>query len=267
MGKNAPIGIFDSGVGGLTVVRALLNQMPGESFIYFGDIAHVPYGSKEEWQLMGYARDIISFMLSKRVKAIVVACGTHSATTLPKIITDYDLPILGVLKAGAKTAARLTHNGKIGVAATMATTKKLAYTGEIRNIDKRFSVFEVGCPKLVPLVEAGQINTDKVHTAVREYLQPLLQKGIDTLVLGCTHYPFLASVIEEYVGPNVRLADPSCETIKELEQILVEKDLMREQEGMPTREFYVNGNDESFYQVGRLLIGDTIKYVNKISLD
>lgn len=267
MGKNDPIGVFDSGVGGLTVVKALLEQMPGESFIYFGDTAHVPYGSKEEWQLMGYARDIIAFLLKKNVKAIVVACGTHSSTTLPLIEGDYNLPILGVLKAGARTAARVTRNSKIGVIATMATTKRLAYTSEIRNIDERFNVFEVGCPRFVPLVEGGQMESEEARIAVAEYLQPLMQKGIDTLVLGCTHYPFLAPAIQEYVGPGVKMADPSCETIEDLKRIFAERDLFNDQSEPPTRRFYVNGNDESFYQVGRLLIGDTIDYVNKVSLE
>ncbi|MGE5390729.1 MAG: glutamate racemase [Deltaproteobacteria bacterium] len=267
MVRNDPIGIFDSGVGGLTVVKALMDQMPDESFIYFGDTAHVPYGSKEEWQLMGYARDIIAFLLSKQVKAIVVACGTHSSTTLPLIEGDFDLPVLGVLKAGARTAARVTRKGKIGVIATMATTKRLAYTREIRNIDDRFDVFEVGCPKFVPLIEAGKMESEEAREAVAEYLQPLMQKGIDSLVLGCTHYPFLAPAIQEYVGPGVQLADPSCETIEDLKQIFAERGLFNERGEPPMRRFYVNGNDESFYRVGRLLIGDTIDYVNKISLD
>jgi len=267
MGKNHPIGIFDSGVGGLTVVKALMDQMPEESFIYFGDTAHVPYGSKEESQLMGYARDIIAFLLNKGVKAIVVACGTHSSTTLPVIKGDYDLPILGVLKAGARTAARVTRNGKIGVIATMNTTKRLAYTREIQNINAQYDVFEVGCPRLVPLVEAGKMESEEARAAVAEYLQPLLDKGIDSLVLGCTHYPFLASVIQEYAGPGVKLADPSCETIEDLKMIFAEQGLFHDQTEPPLRRFYVNGNDESFYHVGRLLIGNTIDYVNKVSLD
>jgi len=244
-----------------------MDQMPHESFIYFGDSAHVPYGGKEEWQLMGYARDIMAFLLNKSVKAVVVACGTHSSTTLSLIRDDYSLPMLGVVKAGARTAARVTKNGKIGVIATMATTKRLAYTREIQNIDEGYNVFEVGCPRLVPLVEAGKMESDETRDAVAEYLEPLLAKGIDSLVLGCTHYPFLSPVIQEYVGPGVKLADPSCETIEDLKKIFAERDLFNDQAEPAVRKFYVNGNDESFYQVGRLLIGDTIDYVNKVSLD
>jgi len=267
VGKNNPIGVFDSGVGGLTVVKALMDQMPDESFIYFGDTAHVPYGSKEEWEIMGYARDIMTFMMRKKVKAIVVACGTHSSISLPFIQDDYNLPLLGVLKAGARTAARVTQNGKIGVIATLAATKQLAFTREIQAIDEGFSVFEAGCPKFVPLVEAGMLDGEEAREAVAEYLQPLLDKGIDTLVLGCTHYPFLTKVIQEYVGPDVRLADPSCDTIEDLKKVFAEKDLFNEGTAAPVRSFYVNGNDESFYQVGRRLIGDTLDYVNKISVD
>lgn len=267
MGRNNPIGVFDSGVGGLTVVKALLEQMPHESFIYFGDNAHVPYGAKEEWQLMGYARDIMTFLLEQKVKAVVVACGTHSSTTLPIFRDDYDLPMLGVLKAGARTAARVTQNGKIGVIATVATTRSLAHTREIKGINEQFEVFELGCPKLVPLVEAGKLEGDETREAAAEYLQPLLERGIDTLVLGCTHYPFLSTVIQEYVGPGVRLADPSCETIEDLQKIFAERDLSNDRTAPPVRQFYVNGNAESFYQVGRLLIGETIECVNRVSQD
>ncbi len=267
MGNNYPIGIFDSGVGGLTVVRSLLDQLPGEHFIYFGDTAHVPYGSKEQHQLFAYARDIIAFLISKKVKAIVVACGTHSAVTVPHLKNDYPIPILGVLKAGARSVVRTTHNGKIGVVATSATVKSQAYTSEILQLNKDLQVFEQACPRFVPLVESGQIDSDDSLQAIKEYIQPLLDRQIDSLVLGCTHYPFLAPQIKNYVGEGVALVDPSCETIEELKAILAAQDMFNQETGNPTREFYVSGQDDSFYNVGRLLIGDIIDQVQKINLD
>lgn len=267
MESNQPIGVFDSGVGGLTVVKALLDKLPRESFIYFGDTAHIPYGNKSEEQLFGYAHKIISYLNSRNVKAIIVACGTHSSVTLPVISGQYDLPLLGVVKAGARAAARLSQNGRIGVIATQATVNKLAYTQEIVKIKPDLEVIEAACPRFVPLVEAGQLEDRETREAVAEYLDPLMQKGVDTVVLGCTHYPFLAPIIQEFTGNKVALIDPSCETVDEVAAILRTKNLLNDGKQTSSREFYVSGQDESFYKVGKLLIGDTIKQVLKLNLD
>ena len=267
MGKNHPIGIFDSGVGGLTVVKALMEKLPGESFIYFGDTAHLPYGNKNESQLLGYAHSIIQFLLTRQVKAIVVACGTHSSVTLSAIAREYPLPFLGVVKAGARSAARTTRNGKIGVAATQATVSSRAYTREIQSLHPHLEVFETACPRLVPLIESGELDSPRVREAVAEYLEPLVNEGIDSLVLGCTHYPFVAAAITDYLGPEVSLVDPSCETVVDLAILLREQSLENDQQAAPAREFYVSGNDESFYKVGTLLIGDVIKEVERIRFD
>ncbi|MEN6348373.1 MAG: glutamate racemase [Syntrophomonas sp.] len=261
-----PIGVFDSGVGGLTVVKSLLDKMPRESFIYFGDTANLPYGNKSEEQLFSYARNIISFLIQREVKAIIIACGTHSSVTLPVISGDYSLPLLGVVKAGARTAARVSRTGKIGVIATQATVSKLAYTGEVKSINPDYEIYEKACPRFVPLVEAGNLDGRETREAVAEYLEPLLRLGIDTLILGCTHYPFLAPLIQEFAGRNVTLVDPSCETITELQGILGRDGLLNKSDETGGREFYVSGNDESFYKVGKLLIGDTIQAVHKLAL-
>ena len=266
MGDNRPIGIFDSGVGGLTVVRALLEKLPQESFIYFGDTAHVPYGNKSEQELMGYAHEIISFLLNQDVKAIIVACGTHSSITLPRIAGQYDIPLLGVVKAAARCAVKTTRNGKIGIAATRATVNSRAYTGEIQRLDGRLQVYETACPSFVPLVEEGKLEEEETREAVSEYLQPLLDQGIDSLVLGCTHYPFLSKVINEFTGEGIELIDPSCKTVEQVTDIFSQQDLFSMQNPTGFRKFYVSGNDESFYNVGRLLIGDTIKEVHKVKL-
>ncbi|MDD2373708.1 MAG: glutamate racemase [Syntrophomonadaceae bacterium] len=266
MGDNRPIGIFDSGVGGLTVVKSLLEKLPQESFIYFGDTAHVPYGSKSEQELMRYAREIIAFLLDQDVKAIIVACGTHSSITLPRISEQYDIPLLGVVKAAASCAVKTTHNGKIGVVATRATVNSRAYTGEIQRLDSSLKVYETACPQFVPLVEAGKLEEEETREAVSEYLQPLLDLGIDSLVLGCTHYPFLTKVISDFTGEGIEVIDPSCKTVDQAIDIFSRQDLFNQQDQACFRKFYVSGNDESFYNVGRLLIGDTIKEVHKVRI-
>lgn len=306
MGNAYPIGIFDSGVGGLTVVRTLLKELPQENFIYLGDTAHVPYGNKTVEQLFSYAYSITDFFIAQKVKAIIVACGTHSSITLPRLSLEYNcLPILGVLKPGALAASRASRNGRIGVLATQATVNSQAYTKEIKQLKPELEVLEVACPKFVPLVEAGKLNGTETTMAVAEYVEPLLSRGIDTIILGCTHYPFLSAVIKEYVGEEVELIDPSGTTITELKKVLTKQHLLNETYGKShdntshrgvneshlldmvqeepsplhrevdtkepspcvSRRFLVSGNDESFYTVGNLLLNNIITRVEKIDLD
>jgi len=265
--KNRPIGIFDSGVGGLTVVKSLLARLPGESFVYYGDTAHVPYGTKSREELFKYARDIIAFLLSHDVKTIVVACGTHSSVTLTEMEDTCPVPILGVVKPGARYAARATINGKIGVIATQATVNSGSYSVNINAIEPEHIIFSAACARLVPIVEAGMLTGPETHQTVEEYITPLLNQGIDTLVMGCTHYPFLAPVISDIAGNGVTLVDPAVETIEELIRILEKNNLLNDIQTIRTREFYVSGNEESFYKVGRLLLGDVIQKVEQIKLD
>lgn len=265
--KNKPIGIFDSGVGGLTVVRTLVERLPGESFIYFGDTAHVPYGTKTREQLFEYADDIITFLLSKDVKAIVVACGTHSSVTLPEMEGDCPVPLLGVVKAGGRAAVKATRNGKIGVIATQASVNSGSYARAIKSLDSSCSVFSTACGQFVPLVESGLLTGPAIRQAVQEYIQPLLGNGIDTLVMGCTHYPFLAPVIRDYVGPGVTLVDPAEETVAELMSLLEQKSLWADEGAKYSRSYYVSGNPEYFYKLGRMLVGEIMEKVTKLSLD
>lgn len=266
MDKSKPIGIFDSGVGGLTVVKRLLEEMPGESFIYFGDTLHLPYGDKTREELFSYAYSILNFMQKKEVKAVIVACGTHSAITLPKIEKEYPFPILGVVRAGARAAARISRNGKIGVVATQATVNSLAYTRNIKEVNYRLEVYEKACPLFVPLIEGGKLDGEETRRAVEEYITPLLKRDIDTLVLGCTHYPFLSQVIKDFVGDEIALVDPALETVAEVKQILQARKLLQDSSGSPVYEFYVSGDDRSFYEVGRRLMGQVIDKVKKIDL-
>lgn len=265
--KNRPIGIFDSGIGGLTVAKSLIDKLPGESFIYFGDTAHVPYGSKSREELFKYARDIIAFLLAKDVKAIIVACNTHSSITLPSLEQDCPVPILGVVKPGARLAVRVSHKQCIGIIATQATVNSRAYSKNIAEMSPDARVFESACPLFVPMVESGKLNGEEVDRAIREYLDPLMDEGIDAVVLGCTHYPFLAPAISNFTGSDIQMVDPAQETIEELKRILSKNDILYNGSNTPKREFYVSGNDESFYKVGSLLLGDIIEKVKKVTID
>ncbi len=267
MKNKQPIGVLDSGVGGLTVIKTMLTELPDEDFIYFGDTAHLPYGSKTPEELITYARDIIQFFSTFPVKAVVIACGTHSSVTLQHIINDYSLPLIGVVKAAARSAAATTSNHRVGVLATQATVLSGTFTREIQSLQPQCKVLEVACSKFVPLVESGKLDDNDTRQAVDEYIGPLVDQGIDTLVLGCTHYPFLAPLIREYVGAQVNLVDPSHETVEELKWLLGSQDLARGSNSHPQRQFYVSGNHESFFTVGKLLIGDVIQKVDQVSLD
>ncbi len=266
MNDTRPIGVFDSGVGGLTVVRSLVQQLPGENFIYFGDTAHIPYGNKSRDELFQYARAIIAFLLEHDVKAIVVACGTHSSITLPEMESTCPVPLLGVVKSGARSAIRASQNGKIGIIATQASINSGSYGKNIQENSINSQVFPMACPGFVPLVESGQLDGPEVEAAVKQYVLPLMDEGIDTLVMGCTHYPFLEAIIKHYVGAEVTLVDPAMETIEELSMILMDKQIANQQ-STGTGEFYVSGNEQSFHRVGSLLIGDLIQKVKRISLD
>lgn len=265
--KTDPIGIFDSGVGGLTVVKSLLEKMPGESFIYFGDTAHVPYGEKSREQILSYAARIMDFLLAQDVKAIAVACGTHSSISLPQIADRYNLPVVGVVEAGARQAAVSTRNNKIGIVATQATVNTGSFTKSLKRLNKDLNIYEMACPLLVPLVESGKLTGEETEEAIKKYFDPLIARQIDSVVLGCTHYPFLIPAIKKYTGDRIMLIDAAGETIEELKAILSARNLLNDSEEKPSRKFYVSGEDSSFYKVGKLLIGDVIKEVKKVELN
>lgn len=266
MNDTRPIGVLDSGVGGLTVVRSLVQQLPGEDYIYFGDTVHIPYGNKSRDELFQYASAIIAFLLEQDVKAIVVACGTTSSITLPEMELTCPVPLLGVVKSGARSAIRASRNGKIGIIATQASINSGSYGKTIKEMAETFQVFPMACPGFVPLVESGQLDGPEVEEAVKEYILPLMDNGIDTLVMGCTHYPFLATTIKRYVGSDVTLVDPALETINELSMLLMEKQIVNQQ-SIGIGEYFVSSSEQSFQRVGSLLLGNVIQKVNRISLD
>jgi len=229
--KEAPIGVFDSGVGGLTVAREIMRQIPNEKIVYFGDTARVPYGSKSQDVVTRYSKQIIRFLRTQDVKAIVIACNTASAMALPEIEKEIDIPIIGVVRPGAKVAAEATHNGKIGVIATDATIGSNVYTDYIQHINKDVQVIGKACPLFCPLIEEGLLQDPVTDEIAMRYLSELIDIDIDTLILGCTHYPLIRSTIGKIMGEKVTLVNPAYETACELRQLLQRENLLNESEG------------------------------------
>jgi len=242
-----PLGFYDSGAGGISVLAELKRRMPSEDVIYVGDTLHMPYGAKSHEQLLGYARQIVDFMLGQNVKGIVVACNTATSMILPDLKELYpEIPLVGTIKAGSRGAIQATLNRKIGVAATQNTVNSRMYTSTIQNEDHRYEVFEQACPALAPMVEKGIVEGEEVREAVSEYLAPLLRQDIDTLVLGCTHYPFLLPLIQEFLGTGVRIVDPAVEIIKEVENLLRLKGALNVSGHSGQYTFYVSGDPTAF---------------------
>lgn len=274
--NHAPVGVFDSGVGGLTVVKEIMEQLPGEGIIYFGDTARVPYGNKSEETVVRYSSQIIKFLLSKGAKTIVIACNTASAVALEKMKQEYDVPIIGVVKPGAKAAAEVTKNGKIGVIGTEATIRSGIYNEFLRKTDPHVTVFGKACPLFVPLAEEGWVGEDEITEQVaRRYLSDLSKEEIDTLVLGCTHYPLLRSVIQKVMGERVHLVNPAVETARELKYLLEENHLMNEAgkeggrigNGLPHHEFFVSDRAEKFRQFAASILPNAILRPESIGVE
>lgn len=254
---SSPIGIFDSGVGGLTVAREIMRQLPQERLVYFGDTARVPYGSKSQTTIIRYTRQIIRFLESKNVKAIVVACNTASAFALEEVADEIQVPIIGVVKPGAKIAAETTKNNKIGVIGTEGTIDSKLYTKIIHQSNKKAQVLGKACPLFVPLVEEGWLNDPVTIEVAQRYLAPLMESGIDTLIMGCTHYPLLRTTIQEIVGEEVQLINPAYETTKELCELLKKTNLLNKGNEIALGnqyEFYVSDAADKFMRFANSIL-------------
>lgn len=219
----APIGVFDSGVGGLTVVAALQRMLPHERILYIGDTARVPYGGKSAETVTRYSREISDFLIAERAKLIVVACNTASALAVPTLAPSSSVPLLGVLQPGAVAAVKSTINKRIGVIGTKATIGSSAYEKAIRSLDSDVTVSSVACPLLVPLIEEGLFDDEVTGIVLRRYLEPMLAQGIDTLVLGCTHYPLLKRAIQNICGPGVTLVNSAENCALAVKDLLASK--------------------------------------------
>lgn len=255
--KYAPIGVFDSGVGGLTVAREIMRQIPNERIIYFGDTARVPYGSKSKETVTRYSRQIVRFLKSHQIKTIVVACNTASAYALDEIEKEEDIPMIGVVKPGAKTAAEVTVNGRIGVIATEATIESHLYNHYIQNLNKNVTIYGKACPLFVPLVEEGLLKDPVTDEIAGRYLAELKDIGIDTLILGCTHYPLIRSTIGNVMGESVTLVNPAYETARELKEMLTERGLLNDKKpalGENQYQFYVSDTADKFKNFANSII-------------
>lgn len=267
MEKEKPIGVFDSGIGGLTVVKRLLSVLPRESIVYFGDTARVPYGSKSNETVIEYSIENTKFLLNKNVKAVVVACNTASSVALPELRKRFDVPIIGVILPGADMAYKETRNGKIGVIGTRATINNEAYSNAIKEIDSGIEVFEKACPLFVPLVEEGWIHHKATFEIAEEYLKELREKNIDTLVLGCTHYPILANVIQEVIGKDVKLIDSGIATANVVRNEINRIGLETNSGVQGNLDLYVSDIPTTFKQVAELFLGRMINDVVKVEIE
>ncbi len=268
--NQAPIGVFDSGVGGLTVAREIMRQMPKEKIIYFGDTARVPYGTKSKETVTRFSRQIARFLLSHQVKTIVVACNTASAYAVEELENELDIPVIGVVKPGAKMAVDITKNGKIGVIATEGTIGSGLYTKYIKSLREDAIIYGKACPLFVPLVEEGLWEDPVTVEIARRYLTELIDLDIDTLILGCTHYPLIRSVIGQVMGEGVTLVNPAYETAIALKKLLAEKGLLNDVApplGSNPYQFYVSDGAEKFKQFANSIIKYGILSAKTINIE
>ena len=255
---EAPIGIFDSGIGGLTVAHAVMQQLPRESVTYFGDTARVPYGPKSPETVRRYSLEIASFLVQQQVKTLVVACNTATAHALPALRASLTIPVIGVIEPGARAAVRATRNGHVGVIGTAGTIKSGAYERALRALEPGLRITARACPLFVPIVEEGWIDHEATRLIAREYLEPLLLEEVDALVLGCTHYPLLKPVIADVLGPGVALIDSAEETARETAAVLQSEHLTATGRNQPTHRFIASDDPLMFLQLGQRFLGDAI---------
>jgi len=266
MDRSAPIGVFDSGIGGLTVVRELMRQLPDESIVYFGDTARVPYGPKSPDTVLRYSREIVAFLRAEGVKAIVIACNTATAHALPALREENGLPIIGVIEPGARAAAAATRTKRVGVIGTAGTIKSGAYEKEIKHILPDAFVFSQACPLFVPLIEEGWTDEDATRLIADRYLLPVAAAKTDTVVLGCTHYPLLKSAIGGVVGREVRLIDSAEETARETAETLRARNLDTDRSDEACYRFIASDAPDTFLRVGQRFLGSSIDRVETITL-
>lgn len=261
------IGIFDSGVGGLTVARQILKILPFEQIIYFGDTARCPYGPRSEKIVREFSLQNVNFLLSQNVKFIVVACNTSSALALDFLKKRFEVPMMGVIEPGAKGAVEATKNKKVGVIGTLGTISSGSYVKAIHKVDKKIIIYPLPCPLFVSLTEEGFINKKATYLIAEEYLKPLKKKRIDTLILGCTHYPLLKGVIRNVMKKNVTLIDSAKKTALDVKRFLIKNDLLRKSDKEPSHKFFVSDQPDKFKKLGQRFLGKKIKRVELVDIN
>lgn len=260
--SRPPIGVFDSGLGGLTVAAQILKRLPSESVIYLADTAHVPYGERPLEEIKGFALDITRFLRGLGAKMVVMACNMSSAVALPVAEEMFpDMPLLGVIEPGSRAAVRAADGRPIGVLATTGTVTSRAYPRTIRRMSPQTPVYEQACPAFVPLVESGRSGGPEAFDAAREYLRDFAERGIGTIILGCTHYPFLSEAIAAAADASARLIDPAHETVAEVERLLLERGIQAPCDNHAEHRFFVTGDAESFAELGSRFLGRPVARV------
>lgn len=265
---NRSIGVFDSGLGGLTAVKQIMKELPDENVIYFGDTGRVPYGTRSHETILKYTKSDIRFLKSFDVKMIVIACGTASSVALPGVKDEFDTPIVGVVDATVYAAVRATRNKKIGILGTPGTIKSGSYERLIKEYDPDMCTFTRACPLFVPLVENGHFNTPVTKLVIEEYLEEIRAQGVDTLILGCTHYPLMKEAIREYMGDDVTLIDPGAEVALYLKKRLARDDAFGDKFNKKPYEYYVSDSVEGFSSLASIFLEKTIDgQVEKIDIE
>ncbi|EPX63162.1 Glutamate racemase [Cystobacter fuscus DSM 2262] len=266
--SHSPIGVFDSGVGGLTVLKSLMSQLPGESTLYLGDTARVPYGTKSGEVVTRYSLKNAEFLLERGIKVLVVACNTASAVALPALSAALPVPVVGVIAPGARAALRRTRGGQVGVIGTPGTIRSGAYQRELEAAagPAGVRVKARACPLFVPLAEEGWLSGEVPRLVAREYLGEFVRGGVDTLVLGCTHYPLIKDIIAEVVGPEVALVDSAEATVEVVAGLLEERGLLAPAGRAPSHHFFVTDVPERFVEVGERFLGRRIPSAEQVDL-
>ena len=267
MNRTNPIGFFDSGIGGLTVVKSVQQIMPNENIVYFGDTARVPYGSKSNETVVEYSLQAANFLLRKNIKLLVVACNTVSAVALKELKRFLTIPVIGMIEPGARMALQESKTGIIGVIGTNATINNKAYSNELKKLNSKVKVFEKACPLFVPLAEEGWLDHKATVLIAKEYLGGIKEKKIDSLVLGCTHYPILKDVIQKVVGKSVKLVDSGSPAAKLVEDYLNGRQLRNQSVHHGVSEFYVSDVPTKFREVAERFLGTKVTHLNKVELE
>jgi glutamate racemase len=255
---SSPIGIFDSGVGGLTVLQEIMRQLPHEDVVYLADTARVPYGGRPPEEIIKINEEIIPYLIDYGAKLIIMACGTSSSIAFPIVKDKYKVHIIGLIEPGARTAIDATRSGVIGVIATIGTINSQAYQEALKSFKKEIKVVAQACPLFVPLVEGGFIEAEETKRVAKEYLKPLLKENIDTLILGCTHYPHLTKILKERTGPNVTFVDPAEDAVADAKKLLQKAGTMKSKTSAPKYEYLVTGSVVQFQDLGSRLLGKPI---------
>ncbi len=267
--REAPIGVFDSGIGGLTVAREIMRNLPSEKIVYFGDTARLPYGNKSKETIIRFSRQITRFLIRQDVKAIVIACNTASAFALETIKKEINIPVIGVIDAGAAVAASVTKNHRVGVIGTVGTISSGIHAEHLHRLDPEIEVIGKACPLFVPLAEEGWLDDPVTEAVAHRYLDSLKEKDIDTLILGCTHYPLLRNLIGRVMGSHVRLVNPAYETALELKQLLEDRNMLcssADTEEFPYR-FFVSDLAEEFKKFANSILPYNVEMTRKVDLE